>query len=244
MQTPGKAFRHLLGILGLLIALFGFSSQVLWATQRTAVEDPTLKLRLLGYTGKEIEEILASPQGWSRVQSRYRLRALGFSEQEALVLVPPDKERLSRKRTLRRLPHPELVARALKPYRTIIARASRRNALPRSLLEALIICESGGDERALSVKGAMGLMQLMPGTARDLGVTKPFDPEQCIEGGSRYLGALRDRFHPRWDLVLAAYNAGPETVSLVNRVPDIPETRAYVTRVLGLARLLETTEKR
>jgi peptidoglycan hydrolase-like protein with peptidoglycan-binding domain len=95
--------------------------------------------------------------------------------------------------------------------------------------------ESGGNPRAQSPAGAQGLMQLMPATARALGVTDPWDPRQNVAGGVRYMGQLMAAFHT-WSLALAAYNAGPEAVRAAgNRVPDIPETMAYVLGVRTLA---------
>lgn len=118
------------------------------------------------------------------------------------------------------------------PWREEMMRAADRYALDPILVHAVAQAESGLDPAAVSPKGAMGLMQLMPATARDLGVTDPFDPIQSIDGGCRYLRAMLDRFDGDLRLALAAYNAGPNTVSATGRVPDFPETRSYVERVL------------
>jgi hypothetical protein len=102
------------------------------------------------------------------------------------------------------------------------------------LLLAMISTESGFRPRAVSPKGARGLMQLMPGTARRLGVTDPFDPEQNVRGGARYLNELLKLFDNDLKLALAAYNAGEETVIRHGRtIPPFPETRQYVAKVLG-----------
>lgn len=104
------------------------------------------------------------------------------------------------------------------------------------LVQAVIQAESGYNPRALSNKGAMGLMQLMPGTAQDLAVADPWDPDQNIRGGVSYLRSMLDRFGGSLELALAAYNAGPEAVAKYDGVPPFAETREYVDRVLRLFR--------
>lgn len=100
------------------------------------------------------------------------------------------------------------------------------------LIRAVIRCESGFNHKAVSKKGAQGLMQLMPATARELKVADPFDPEENIDGGTRYLRSLLDTFRQDLRLALAAYNAGPTIVRKEQNVPRIPETVEYVKRVL------------
>lgn len=103
-----------------------------------------------------------------------------------------------------------------------------------ALLLAVIAAESGFRTKAVSPKGAQGLMQLMPATARRLGVSDPFDPEQNVRGGARYLNELLRLFDNDLPLALAAYNAGESAVMRHGRsVPPFPETRQYVTRVLS-----------
>ncbi|WP_243149818.1 lytic transglycosylase domain-containing protein [Thermaerobacter sp. PB12/4term] len=110
---------------------------------------------------------------------------------------------------------------------------ARRHGLDPALLRAVIQAESGWNPAARSPAGAVGLMQLMPATARELGVTDPLDPVQNLEAGARYLRRQFDRFGD-WRLALAAYNAGPEAVEAHGGVPPFAETRAYVEKVLRL----------
>lgn len=114
--------------------------------------------------------------------------------------------------------------------------AARATGLDRSLLEAVASVESGFDPRARSEKGAVGLMQLMPGTAAALGVTDRTDPSQNLLAGARYLAQLLREFD-RLDLALAAYNAGPGAVRRFGGIPPFTETRNYVARVLESYRL-------
>jgi|UniRef100_A0A7C3SKC8 hypothetical protein len=102
-----------------------------------------------------------------------------------------------------------------------------------SLVRAVMRHESGFNPRAVSPKGAQGLMQLMPGTADLMGVANPFDPEQNIAGGVGYLRYCLDRFNNDVALALAAYNAGPERVAKTGGIPPIPETQTYVQNVLS-----------
>ncbi|MCB1035234.1 MAG: lytic transglycosylase domain-containing protein, partial [Acidobacteria bacterium] len=105
--------------------------------------------------------------------------------------------------------------------------------LNRRLVQAVVQVESGYNPNALSNKGAMGLMQLMPETARSLSVSDPYDPEENLRGGTLYLRQMLDRFGDL-QMALAAYNAGPTAVERYQAVPPYPETRTYVRRVLTL----------
>ncbi len=119
-------------------------------------------------------------------------------------------------------------------YEEHIRASAERNGLPVPLLEAVMSVESNFDPGAVSNKGATGLMQLMPGTARDMSVADVHDPAQNIEGGARYLKQLHARFGNDLVKVLAAYNAGPRAVNRSGgAVPAIPETQDYVRKVLA-----------
>jgi len=113
----------------------------------------------------------------------------------------------------------------------LAARHGARHGVDPRLVEAVIAVESNYDPTAVSPAGAQGLMQIMPGTQRDLGVSAPFDADANVEGGVRYLKSLMDRFG-ELPLALAAYNAGPERVAKHGGIPPIPETQQYVTKVM------------
>ena len=116
-----------------------------------------------------------------------------------------------------------------------IRAAAQKYGLAPPLVKAVMAAESNFNPAAISEKGATGLMQLMPGTARDMYVYDMLDPAQNIEGGARYLRLLHDQFGGDLERVLAAYNAGPKRVRRSGgAVPAIPETQAYVRKVLGL----------
>ncbi len=125
-------------------------------------------------------------------------------------------------------------------YDQYIQRVGRMYDVDPYLIKAVICTESDFDHRAVSKKGAQGLMQLMPDTAADLQVDNPFNPGQNIDGGVRYLRSLLDTFDGNLALSLAAYNAGPGLVKRTGGVPRIPETLDYIRKVLSQYRVYKT----
>ena len=131
-----------------------------------------------------------------------------------------------------------LLARASQ-YDIMIDEAAKAAAVEPNLLRAVIVVESGFNTHAVSKRGAVGLMQLMPATASRFGVSNPYDPQENIHAGARYLKFLMDRFGQNIRLALAAYNAGEDAVDRSGgRIPAFTETLAYVPKVLRVYRML------
>jgi soluble lytic murein transglycosylase-like protein len=130
----------------------------------------------------------------------------------------------------------------LEAYRREVAAAATEYGVDPALLRAVIHAESAFNPNAISNKGAEGLMQLIPGTASDLGVSNPFDVSQNIRGGAQYLATLLKQFNGDTRLATAAYNAGPQNVVKYNGVPPFDETRVYVDRVATLQKRYHAAE--
>jgi soluble lytic murein transglycosylase-like protein len=131
-----------------------------------------------------------------------------------------------------------LLARAAQ-YDSIIEKAALSAAVEPNLLRAVIVVESGFNSRAVSKRGAVGLMQLMPATALRFGVSNPYDPRQNVHAGAHYLKFLMNRFGQNVRLALAAYNAGEDAVERNGgQIPPFTETMAYVPKVLRIYRML------
>jgi soluble lytic murein transglycosylase len=140
----------------------------------------------------------------------------------------------------------ETFARPAKSFRAtiyddVISEAATRHGLSSSLIKALIHVESFFNPKAVSKKGAIGLMQIMPQNLQALNINDPFDPWQNIMGGASYLKSMLERFRGELPLALAAYNAGPSAVERYRDIPPYPETEAYVKKVMRFFRHYKKT---
>ena len=189
------------------------------------------KLAMLGYSDREITDIVSGKTRFGSIQSKYKMEMLGHEPARP----SPMKSVLDFH--LNTIPYGnKRLAERAKSYFSIIKDASEKTDLEKSILLAVIKVESDFNANALSPKGAMGLMQIMPGTASDLGLADPFDPVQNIHGGARYLSDCIHRFMDL-KLGLAAYNAGPNLVAKLKRIPSIEETQDYVKNVMKYIRI-------
>jgi soluble lytic murein transglycosylase-like protein len=178
----------------------------------------------------------AARADWAVLRNGQRLHVTGYERRgsEVILQLAGGEATLPASAILRF--EPEDIFPAAKPapaqgpYGEIVANAANQNGLDRNLLSSVIRAESNFHPRAVSPMGALGLMQLMPTTARSLAVRHPLDPAENVEGGARYLKDLLGKFG-NLNLALAAYNAGPGNVSLYGGVPPFRETRDYIARV-------------
>lgn len=124
-------------------------------------------------------------------------------------------------------------------FNDIIEEAASAHEISSSLIKAVIKVESNFNPNAVSPKGAKGLMQIMPGTMRDLNIDNPFNPYENVMGGAKYIRDLLRRFNNELTLALAAYNAGPGAVEKYNNIPPFDETIGYVQKVLHFHRMYQ-----
>ena len=155
----------------------------------------------------------------SRAAQQYA-NSVRLKPQDVLIPGVPGNDRI-----------PRFAGSVRREYLDVARTTARRHGVPEDLFLRLISQESGWNPKALSHKGAIGLAQLMPGTAARLNVN-PHDPQQNLDGGARYL-AQQYRTFRSWRLALAAYNAGPDAVRKYNGVPPYRETQGYVVAILG-----------
>ena len=144
---------------------------------------------------------------------------------------PPTKKFKLYRREGRKAQHLNIGRSTPSAYVDIISRNCEKYSLEEGLVHAVIKAESNYNSSAVSKKGALGMMQLMPGTARLLNVDNPLDAEENIGGGSRYLRQMLDEFNGNLDFAIAAYNAGPNAVKRHGGIPPYEETRTYVKKV-------------
>ena len=209
-----------------------------WCGGRNVAVDLCLALLLLGSSPSVVRAEIAVMAGgkilhidrYTRQDEQVTLFITGGGEvtipSELVLNIVPNEiiEEGESPTEVKLLPHLESVIRP----------AADKYRLDPNLVAAVIWTESSGDPNAVSKKGAQGLMQLMPETARELGVQRVLDPAENIDGGSRYLRRMLDAHDGDLSLALAAYNAGPTAVARYGGIPPYPETQNYVDKVLRL----------
>jgi len=204
------------GLVVLLSALPAQAELVFFATGRSlSVKAHRIDGESLVLTLRSGGEIVCDPS----TITRFAPDEVPYPEPEAVVPVVAEVEEM---------------ASAVVPYGAIIDKVAGEQDVSAKLVRALIKVESAYNQRARSPKGAMGLMQLMPDTARQYGVKDPYDPVSNIEGGVKHLKGLLQRM-PSVALALAAYNAGEAAVTRFRGIPPYAETRNYVSQILQLA---------
>ena len=187
---------------------------------------------------RSIAAVVVSVGVWMCLAATARAQIASYVDERGKLVFtnadsPPVPSSGAHRRRLAPLPRIALAGPTLPPEKldSVVRRAAERNKLDPALVKAVIGVESGGNPTAVSPKGALGLMQLIPSTAERFGVGDVFDPVQNVEGGARYLRSLLNRYNGDLERTLAAYNAGESAVERSGGVPNYPETRAYVQRV-------------
>lgn len=205
------------------------------------------KLEMLGYNEDEISAILSGRERRADINRKIKLKML--CRTVIPPPLPPDRAEHAETKGLKEITDsPALAKRPPLPsirgftskrsqlqekekqYLSIVKSVAKKTRIDESLIMAVIKVESNFDPKAVSPKGAMGLMQLVPSTASFLGVTNPFNPIQNIHGGAEYLSQCINAFQDM-ELALAAYNAGPHLVGKLKKVPPYPETRNFIRDV-------------
>ena len=202
---------------------------------------PTLRLALLIATLFAASSVAAHPKIYTYMDAqglRHYTDVPDNNRYRLLVLSPQDRTASGDRYDM------QLLAKASR-YDSIIEHAALSAAVESNLLRAVIVVESGFNSRAVSKRGAVGLMQLMPATASRFGVSNPYDARQNVHAGARYLKFLIDRFGHDIRLALAAYNAGEDAVARNGgQIPPFSETMAYVPRVLKIYKQLGVVQPR
>jgi len=230
-ERYGQA-KHILGVIWVISvsSLMG----ILLPPERSMGMDAGSRyhLSLLGYTEKEIHDMVSGKRSRHEIDAQLLQDMLGAKREGVPQPSPPYKQEIKGPFRPRWIDDQELRSLQAKayPFLSLVDLASQETSLEKSLILAMIKVESDFDPKAVSSKGAMGLMQLMPETAKALGIERPFDPWQNIQGGCRYLDMCLKEFNTL-HLALAAYNAGPRWVVKAGGIPEIPETKDYLKKV-------------
>ena len=231
-RSPGGMSRSLSPVLALALGLSAFGLAPAASRAELIVFEDGRIVKAAGYQLLSEELEIALPGGGSYRVPLARVERI-VDDEVVVDLVTLDDERPPSSGVYDLSYRPERKPLFGSAFDDVIAREARTHNIDASMVSALIRAESNYAPRAVSRKGARGLMQLMPATARRLSVSRPFDPAANVRGGVRYLRELVDRFGHRPELVLAAYNAGEGAVETYGGVPPYRETIAYVSRILG-----------
>ena len=230
MNSCNKKYLRLLIVVGVMLVFCSNAGAV----------SLRYKLAMSGYSETEIEDIVCGRKKRQQIDLEHKRGMLGFGnirqykgrmDFAGALRIDMDRGQVHVNRKLKYLEAKKMLS-AARPYWKLIKDAASRHAVNLSLILAIIQAESGFNPNAISDKGAVGLMQLMPHTAGDLGVTDLFDLRQNIFAGTQYLSECLKAFDTV-ELALAAYNAGPARVAVQNKIPPFKETLDFVKSVLN-----------